>query len=228
MESRESYSIERIEELYEYLTFQSESGQPVDYEIRIDHLIAVRRTSDPERFHDFEPQLKETTSELRIVMFKGTSRKSDIYCFVLREIAEPQSFQQQLEQAVKREKEALLIRLEMDYLQRKIKDQKQMIKDLKRALEKAGTGNDGMANMLKELSTSPLVKDLFKGKAANNDQAALGALPDEEVMKVIQHYRSEHGEETFQELLGTMLAMAQSPKLIPQVRKFITSQTDKS
>ena len=113
MESREPYSLERIEELYEHLVFRAQSGQPIDYEIRLDHLVVVQRTNDPERFHEFETQLRDTTRELYIVFFKGTSRKSDKHCFVLQEVAEPESFQQQLEEAVRREKEAMLIRLSL-------------------------------------------------------------------------------------------------------------------
>jgi hypothetical protein len=224
MESREPYSFERIEELYEHLVFRAQSGQPIDYEIRIDHLVVVQRTNDPERFHEFEPQLRDTTRELYVVLFKGTSRKSDKHCFVLQEIAEPQSFQQQLEEAIRREKEALLIRLEMEYLRKKVKSQKRTIKDLKRTIEQHGASGEGIANVLKELSSSPMVKDLLKGKSPNTDTAALGALPNEEIVSVIEHYRNHLGEETFQALLGTMLALAQSPKLIPEVRQFITSK----
>jgi hypothetical protein len=74
-----------------------------------------------------------------------------------------------------------------------------------------------------------VLKSLFGGIAGNaaSDSAALGALPDEEVLNVLKHYRTALGEETFQSLLGTVLAMAQSPELIPQVRKFITDQSSK-
>jgi hypothetical protein len=225
MESREPYSLERIEELYEHLVFQAEKEQPLDYEIRIDHLVVIRRTNNSVRFYDFESQLKETSCELRVIIFKGNSRKSDKYCFVVREVAEPQSFQQQLEQAVKREKEAMLTRMEMDYLQKKVKDQKKTIKDLKHALEQRGGAESGMADVLKELSGSQLVKGMFAGKSISDDPTALGALPNDEIFNVIQHYRTELGEESFQELLGTMLAMAQSPSLIPKVRTFITQNS---
>jgi hypothetical protein len=114
MEKREPYSIARISELYEYLVFQSSSEKPVDYEVRIDNLIVVRRNNDPERFYDFEPQLKESTAEVLILFFKGSSRVADKYAFVLREVPAAASIQQQIEEAVRRDKEATLIRLEMD------------------------------------------------------------------------------------------------------------------
>jgi hypothetical protein len=66
---------------------------------------------------------------------------------------------------------------------------------------------------------------MFGGNEASST-VDLGALPDEMIIGYLKDYREQLGEQTFQELLGTMLTMAQRPELITQVRTFITNQTD--
>lgn len=229
MNSRESYSVSRLTEIYEYLVVQNNSNNTLDYEIRIDHLVAVSRTNDTDRFFLFEEQIKENTMELTVLIFKGTSRVSDKYCFVLKEIPSLPSVEQQIQEALKREKEAMLIRFEMEYLRKKIKDQKQTIKDLRKSLQNVDTGSENLSKIISSLGNNPALKNLFyPNGSVSNSQAdqlnGLGSLPDEEIINLLKHYRTELGGEQFQALLGTTLKMAQTPELIQLVREFITTK----
>lgn len=229
MESKEPYSMERLMEIHEYLTFQADSQKALDYEIRMDNLIVVSRTKDTNRFYHFENQIRESTKELLVLIFKGTSRISDKFCFVLKETISTPSIDEQIQEALKREKESMLIRFEMDYLRKKIKDQKQTIKDLRNSLQNVDSGSNNLSKIISDLSKTPALKKLFIPDASNKSDSeitssSLGSLPDNEVMNLLKHYRTELGEELFQSLLGTILTMAQTPELIPQVRDFISSQ----
>lgn len=233
MNSREPYSVSRITEIYDYLVVQDSSNNTLDYEIRIDHLIAVSRTNDTDRFFLFEEQLKESAMELLVLIFKGTSRVSDKYCFVLKEIPSLPSLEQQIQEALKREKEAMLVRFEMEYLRKKIKDQKQTIKDLRKSLQNVDTGSENLSKIISSLGSNPALKNLFSANGSDsniqeNQLTDLGSLPDEEIISLLKHYRTELGEEQFQALLGTILKMAQTPELIPLVREFITTKLNPS
>lgn len=233
MNSRESYSVSRLTEIYEYLVVQDNSNNSLDYEIRIDHLIAVSRTNDTARFFHFEEQLKENTIEVTVLIFKGTSRVSDKYCFVLKETPSLPSVEQQIQEALKQEKEAMLVRFEMEYLRKKIKDQKQTIKDLRKSLQNVDTGSENLSKIISSLGSNPALKNLFyTNRSATSIQPDqlndLSSLPDEEIISLLKHYRTELGEEQFQALLGTILKMAQTPELIPLVREFITTKINPS
>lgn len=233
MNSRESYSVSRLTEIYEYLVVQENSNNTLDYEIRIDHLIAVSRTNDTDRFFLFEEQLKENTMELLVLIFKGASRVSDKYCFVLKETPSSPSVEQQIQDALKREKEAMLVRFEMEYLRKKIKDQKQTIKDLRKSLQNVDTGSENLSKIISSLGSNAALKNLFSPNGSTSNSQAdqlngLSSLPDEEIISLLKHYRTELREEQFQTLLGTILKMAQTPELIPLVREFITTKINPS
>lgn len=233
MESREPYSIDRLMEIHEYLMVQENLNNKLDYEIRLDNITAVRRNNDPERFFDFEEQLKESTSEAMVLIYKGNSRVADRYCFVLKEKVSLPSIDDQIQEALKREKEAMLTRLELDYLRKKIKDQKQTIKELRKSLQNVDNSQHDLSKVLKELAGNPTIRKLFQSDTSNlalekSQSGELGALPDSEILSVFSHYRSILGEEVFQSLLGTALTMAQQPELISKVRTFISSQSDES
>jgi hypothetical protein len=232
METREAYKTDRLLEIQEYLITQDSLNNKRDYEIRLDNIIAVRRNNEPKRFFDFEEQLKESTSEVLVLIYKGNSRVADRYCFVLREKVSLPSIEDQIQEALKREKEAMLTRFEMDYLRKKIKDQKQTIKELRKTLQNADNNGQDLSKVLKDLTGNPMVRKLFNSNPINPDSAkspsgALGALPDSEILSVLSHYRTALGEEVFQSLLGTVLTLAQRPELIPKVREFISSQSEK-
>lgn len=216
------------------LEYQAKRGTPWDYEVRIDHFVAVPRTNDPYQFYDYEHLLNDMAHELVVVVFKGTSRVSDKYILTIKEgLPEGAIFTEaQVQEMLRKEKIEFYTKMEIRHLRDKIRDQKHSIKELTKALAGAGN-NEQISKTLKDLAGSPLLRSLFptvgSSQPMNGTDAAqpVDGLPDAEVMNLLKHYRVQLGEETFQALLGTVLTMAQEPELIPEVRKFITDQNKK-
>jgi hypothetical protein len=71
--SKQKYDPAKIEKLVEYLRIYHEKGQPIDYEILLDGLKAVRRTNDPEMFNTFENFITVDSKSLDILFYNGSS-----------------------------------------------------------------------------------------------------------------------------------------------------------
>lgn len=231
METRQPFSNDYLSNIYGMLEYQAKRGTPWDYEVRIDHFVAVPRTSDPYQFYDYEHVLNDTACELVVLVFKGHSRVSDKYILTIKEppLAGVVFTEAQVQEMLRKEKIEFYTKMEIRHLRDKIRDQKRCIKELTKALAGAGN-NEQISKTLKELTGSPLLRSLFTpagpSQPLNGVDAAqaVDGLPDAEVMNLLRHYRAQLGEDTFQALLGTVLTMAQEPELIPAVRKFITDK----
>lgn len=233
MDTRKYYSNEEALQLARYLHRLAGQGTPIDYEIRIDGLVVVARNNDPQNFFNYQELIQNNTRELTVLFFKGASRIADKHVLVLSD--EPlapaiPTFEERLDVALEKQQSDLLRKIELDKLislnqqqQRKISKQKRKIKRLKQAVASAGSESAGLVKVLKDLAGSPKVKDLMSGNEIS-ETTDLGSLPDQTVLNYLKEYRESLGEQTFQELLGTMLTMAQHPELIAKVRDFITDQ----
>jgi hypothetical protein len=71
--SKQKYDPAKIEKLAGYLRIYHEKGQPIDYEILIDGLKAVRRTNDPEMFSTFENFIEADSKGMEILFYNGSS-----------------------------------------------------------------------------------------------------------------------------------------------------------
>ncbi len=71
--SKQKYDPSKIEKLAGYLRIYHEKGQPIDYEILIDGLKAVRRTNDPEMFNTFENFIEADSKSMDILFYNGSS-----------------------------------------------------------------------------------------------------------------------------------------------------------
>ena len=83
LKGKEKYSAEKIEKLYEYLKRYHQLGQPIDYEILVDGFRAVRRTSDPEVFYQFDTFVNADTQNIEIVFYQGSSNNNERFLFLL-------------------------------------------------------------------------------------------------------------------------------------------------
>ena len=83
LKGREKYSAEKIEKLHEYLKRYHQLGQPIDYEILVDGFRAVRRTSDPEVFYQFDTFVNADTQNIEIVFYHGNSNNNERFLFLL-------------------------------------------------------------------------------------------------------------------------------------------------
>lgn len=82
---RNPYSNAKIAQLRQLLYNNKESGKPIEYEIRIDELRVVPRTSDPEQFDNHEEFIDEHTQSVHVILYEGISRKNTRYIFNVKE-----------------------------------------------------------------------------------------------------------------------------------------------
>ena len=82
---KEVYSPTRVNLIYQLLRNEAESGSPKEYDIRVDELKVVSRTSDPERFHGHEEFVLPETKSIIINIYDGTSNRCTRYNLLLRE-----------------------------------------------------------------------------------------------------------------------------------------------
>ncbi|MDE3248118.1 MAG: hypothetical protein KGO82_05655 [Bacteroidota bacterium] len=86
----EKYSAARVNLLHQMLLNDYASGQPRDYEIKVDELRIIQRTNDPERFFLHEEFIQPDTRCLTISIYEGGSRKSTRYQLHFQEMPQQQ------------------------------------------------------------------------------------------------------------------------------------------
>lgn len=84
---KQKYNPTRIQLLYQMLTGCLQQGQPKEYDIRVDDLKVVQRTSDPEQFFCHEDFILPDTQEITISLYEGASNRNVRYVFLLNEDA---------------------------------------------------------------------------------------------------------------------------------------------
>ena len=82
---KEVYSSTRVNLIYQLLKNEAENGVPKEYDIRVDDLKVVSRTSDPERFHGHEEFVLPETRSITINIYDGSSNRCSRYNLLLRE-----------------------------------------------------------------------------------------------------------------------------------------------
>lgn len=234
MERKQPYNTEIIQRLYEQLCFLQKQGNSRDYEIRLDHLTVVPRTSNTDVFYSYEACLGEWTQELSVWIYKGSSRVADKYTFILREPeTEKGGYTQiQVDALIARTKRDYAQGMEMSELRSKVKRQKRTIKQLRKALEAKENDTSGqVAGLISSLSKTTLLDGVLNTKDHQEqnekpvpDSATIHGLDTSELVNVFAHYKKELGEVDFEAVLGIALTLAQNPKLIVPVREFIQQQ----
>lgn len=234
MERKQPYNTEIIQRLYEQLCFLQKQGNSRDYEIRLDHLTVVPRTSNTDVFYSYEACLGEWTQELSVWIYKGSSRVADKYTFILREPeTEKGGYTQiQVDALIARTKRDYAQGMEMSELRSKVKRQKRTIKQLRKALEAKENDTSGqVAGLISSLSKTTLLDGVLNTKDHQEqnekpvpDSATINGLDTSELVNVFAHYKKELGEVDFEAVLGIALTLAQNPKLIVPVREFIQQQ----
>lgn len=82
---KEVYSSTRVNLIYQLLRNEADNGTPKEYDVRVDELKVVSRTSDPERFHGHEEFVLPETRSIIINIYDGTSNRCNRYNLLLRE-----------------------------------------------------------------------------------------------------------------------------------------------
>lgn len=85
---KEKYAGSKINLLYQLLQSDYEDGRPREYDISVDDLKVVRRTTDPEKFFTHEDFVSGETKYITIILYEGTSKRNTRHVYYLKEGAE--------------------------------------------------------------------------------------------------------------------------------------------
>jgi hypothetical protein len=81
----QKYNGAKINLLHQVLQADAEEGRPREYDIIVDDLKVVRRTTDPEKFYLHEDFINSDTKTVVITIYEGTSKRNTRYFFALKE-----------------------------------------------------------------------------------------------------------------------------------------------
>ena len=81
----ETYSQQKIDNLFQYLQSSKEQGEAEDYEIFVDSFKVVKRTNDVSRFESYANYIQPQTKTLTILIYDGTSPRNTKHVFKLKE-----------------------------------------------------------------------------------------------------------------------------------------------
>ena len=216
------YSIANIKMIFDNLVNLNNQGIPKDFEIKIDDMTTVHRTNDLSKFHCYQKSLTPNSNEVSFILFKGNSRRYDKYILVRKGNVSPDpnmTTQQYIESKVA---EALKLheqQMEFARLKEKTKSQKKTIETLKERIAELEAKNKGELHSLIQLA-----QGYFQKPNAEKVAQEVNGISNDELAKMIGHYRNQYGEEIFGKALGIGLQVAEHPHLIEEVKEFINEK----
>lgn len=83
--TQEKYDLVKIERLKHYLESATEKGRPKFYEVFVDNLKAVDKTSDPEAFDEYLVYISEDTRMVKVLIYTSTENcpRNDKFIFTV-------------------------------------------------------------------------------------------------------------------------------------------------
>jgi len=140
---KEKYSGQKINLLYQLLQSDYEDGRPREYDISVDDLKVVRRTTDHEKFFTHEDFVSGETKYITITLYEGTSKRNTRHVYYLKEGAEEEKTTLSgIEQTVnekllaqRRQWDFEQLQKENEELKEQLDDQEDYIERLERKLE---------------------------------------------------------------------------------------------
>ena len=216
------YSSDSLDMIQLRLRNLKNQGNPRDYEIRIDDFVVVRRTSDLSQFHLFKKSLTQSSNEVSFIIYKGKSRKYDKYVLERNVNGSPDSNMTSQEYIKHKVAEALekdRQRDELSKLRKKTKSQKAKISILEDRIAELEAKNKGELQELLKLASVYL-----NPSAQSNSQKSLEGISNDDLVKMINHYRTKCGEDVFRESLGIALQISEHSELIGPVKEFINQR----
>lgn len=81
----EKFSDGKVQQIRAILLSQSQSGSPRDFEIQVNDMPVVGRTSSLERFNDFQNAVNAETESVTFILFHGASNNNDKYILKFRD-----------------------------------------------------------------------------------------------------------------------------------------------
>lgn len=189
---REAYDPDKLDKIYMAILAASKNNTVQDYEMLIDDLKVVPRTSDPEKFNNFSEFVTATSDHLTIYMYYGASKHADTYFFYFRGVPINKMHSQSLagiEEIEKQQREKIEKEIYYEGLEKENEELKAEIQELEEDFAKQQEhweniktgkihtiGEMGSAILL-SLASNPTVQRAFPGLKM---LGGLGQVPKQE------------------------------------------------
>ena len=136
---KEKYTAQKINLLFQLLQSDYEDGRPREYDICVDDLKVVRRTTDPEKFFAHEDFINEETSYITITLYEGTSKRNTRYVYGMKDGEEEKAGLSGIEQTVNDKINAQRKQWDFEQLQKENEDLKGELEEQNDYIEKLET-----------------------------------------------------------------------------------------
>lgn len=162
-----SYDQFKVEKLKNYLQDMADQQQPRPFEIFVDMLKVVPKTSDPNKFDNYEHYIDENTELLRIVIYNtDASPRNEKHVFRLKKsneegLGEIETIIHDKLAARDREHEANAVRNELDATKQKLSEAEDYIDDLQTQLEE-------VKNSKKQFTLGEIASYILEGLVRRN------------------------------------------------------------
>ncbi|MEX1239455.1 MAG: hypothetical protein WEB30_07050 [Cyclobacteriaceae bacterium] len=138
--NKQKYDPVQVQKLADIIRIYHEKGQPIDYEIAVDGLKVVRRTSDPDMFYLFENFVTADTKAVEIIFYTGTSNVNERRLFSFVDDVEERGLsgfevQAQVKEQLGEQKKELLKELHYDQLVKENQGLKDDVAELEKEVE---------------------------------------------------------------------------------------------
>lgn len=193
---KQKYNPSRIQLLYQVLVTSQQQGIAKDYDITVDGLKVVQRTSDPDHFYKHEDFILPETEAIEITIYEGTSNRNSRYHFSLNEQETDKKsqsldgFEKMVEDKLDKERQKwniIQLKKEKEELEQQLEDSEKYVRQLEEKItalkEKKFDAGKNLGAMLTGV-VQTLVKtkpSLFKNIPAGETIAGL-LMEDENVM----------------------------------------------
>ncbi len=225
------YNKDTVKHVFKQLMNFKNQGNTKDYEVLIDDLAVVGRTNNLENFRLFKKSLTSFCETVRILIYKGNSRKYDQYILTRNveneatpNLAPQEYLQQKLDEWISKEKKEI-------HFARLKEENKQLKKQLKKSEARNATLQakksidlDGIMKIAAQLP------QLIGGKSEtdNTPPNELNGIPMTDLLKMINDYRKSWGDEVFQRALGVTITLGNDLELLKVVEQLIKTKGDEN
>lgn len=157
--SKQKYDPAQVQKLADLVRLYRDREQPFDYEIVVDGLKVVRRTSDPEMFFVFENFVSADTKNVEVIFYNGNSNVNERRMFTFID-DEPEKglsgveVESRIEEKVRKEMEHDQLKRDNKELNNKVEELKKEIEDLEKVNEELINSQSPLKGFLGEIGSS--------------------------------------------------------------------------
>ncbi len=199
----QKYSEEKMNKHLEYLKMYEAEGEPLDYEILIDGMKAIRRTSNTNRFPLFSHFIHEDTQKIELFIFQGTSNHNDKYIYYLKDAPQEDQSLGDIDHRIEEKVKEAERKWQFTQLQERNTTLEKEIKDLEAEVASLEKENEAIVNKQSPLKgiLGEVGASFFESFIRNNPQIA-GRIPGGQALaglleKEVQSIPIEETEATF-------------------------------